>query len=129
YTQVNERIQKSWEGSLVSEARTRNRAPALRMFNPYPAYKKSGLDELDDVPALWEIRKSTWLFKIGSGTTPSDDPIYYGGEIPWTTTSELRETIITSTEKSFTDKALRDFPSLKIHPKGSLALAMYGATI
>ena len=101
----------------------------LRKFNPYPAYKESGIDGLEEMPVHWEVRKTTWLFKIGSGTTPSDDPIYYGGEIPWITTSELRETVIDSTEKTVTEKALQDFPSLKMHPEGSVAVAMYGATI
>jgi type I restriction enzyme, S subunit len=101
----------------------------MTKFNPYPAYKESGVEGVEEIPAHWEVRKTTWLFKIGSGTTPSDDPIYYGGDIPWITTSELRETVIDSTEKTLTEEALQDFPSLKMHPEGSVAVAMYGATI
>ena len=101
----------------------------LRKFSSYPAYKKTGVEGLEEIPVSWEVRKTTWLFTIGSGTTPSDDPTYYGGGIPWITTSELRETTINSTEKTVTERALLDFPSLKMHPKGSVAVAMYGATI
>ena len=67
---------------------------------------------------------------IGSGTTPkSDSDDYYGGDIPWVTTGELREGVVFETQKSVTEKALVDMPTLRLHPKGSVAIAMYGATI
>jgi type I restriction enzyme S subunit len=92
--------------------------------------KHSGVDELGEVPAHWQIQKATWLFVIGSGTTPrSDNPAYYGGDIPWITTSELRESIVTSTEKSISEAAATDHPALRVYPEGSIAVAMYGATI
>ncbi len=94
------------------------------------AMKDSGVEWLGEIPAHWEVMKATWLFSIGSGTTPrSEDPAYYGGDVPWITTSELRESVVVSTEKTVTEEALRDFPSLKVHPKRSVAVAMYGATI
>jgi hypothetical protein len=96
--------------SGIGRAKTTG-AAALRRFRPYPAYKDSGVDWLGEMPEHWEVRKTTWLFTIGSGTTPSDDPTYYDGGIPWITTSELRETVIDSTEKTVTEKALQDFPS------------------
>lgn len=96
----------------------------------YPSYKPSGIEWLGDVPAHWEVRRASRLFSIGSGTTPpSERSEYYGGDIPWVTTSELRETIVTSTEKTITEEALRNFPTLNIFPEGSIAVAMYGATI
>src|SRR4051794_31757532 len=116
-------------GDTVTKTRMANPHGGLRKFGPYSAYKKSGVEGLEEIPAHWEVRKTTWLFAIGSGTTPPDDPTYYGGEIPWITTSQLRESIVASTEKTVTEKALRDFPSLKMHPRGSVAVAMYGATI
>ena len=99
-------------------------------FKSYPQYKDSGVEWLGEVPGHWKIRKTTWLFAIGSGTTPpSEDLAYYGGDIPWVTTSELRESVVVTTEKTVTKEALRDLPSLRLHPKGSVAVAMYGATI
>jgi restriction endonuclease S subunit len=102
----------------------------LRQFKRYPAYKDPGIESMGEIPTHWEVSKASWLFSIGSGTTPnSDEPIYYGGDIPWITTSELRESIINGTEKTLTRNALKTYPSLRIHPKGSVAVAMYGATI
>jgi type I restriction enzyme S subunit len=66
----------------------------------------------------------------GSGTTPPpDNPDWYDGDVCWVTTSELRETVITDTEKTISQEALKSFSALKVFPEGALAIAMYGATI
>ena len=97
---------------------------------PYPSYKDSGVEGLREVPGHWAVRKVTQLFSIGSGTTPPTDySEYYGGKIPWITTSELRESVVTSTEQTVTKQALETFPALNVYPEGSVAVAMYGATI
>jgi type I restriction enzyme S subunit len=109
--------------ALITRAVTKGLDPNVPM-------KNSGVEGLGRVPNHWEVLKVTWLFSIGSGTTPtSGDPTYYDGEVPWITTSELREGIVRSTQKMLTRRALRDFSSLKLHPQGSVAVAMYGATI
>ena len=97
----------------------------------YPAYKDSGVEWLGEVPEGWETWKITHGFQqVGSGTTPkSDDMQYYNGKIPWVTTSELRETVITNTKSKLAEKALNDYSSLHIYPLGTLLFAMYGATI
>ena len=97
----------------------------------YPAYRDSGVEWLGAVPEGWVTWKVTHGFqRVGSGTTPkSDDLQYYNGKIPWVTTSELRETIITDTNSKLTEKALKDYSSLHIYPPKTLLFAMYGATI
>ncbi|HAP94947.1 MAG TPA: restriction endonuclease subunit S, partial [Chryseobacterium sp.] len=93
--------------------------------------KDSGVDWIGDIPEHWEVRKITYLFsKIGSGTTPtSGDLRYYDGVINFLQTGDLNDGYIISTSKTLKEKALRDFTSLKIYPKESLVIAMYGATI
>ena len=99
-------------------------------YLPYPTYRDSGVEWLGEIPAHWEVKKITRLFSIGSGTTPPTDySEYYGGEVAWITTSELRESVVTSTEKTVTKEALKAFPALRVYPEGSIAIAMYGATI
>ena len=97
----------------------------------YPAYRDSGVEWLGEVPERWVTWKITHGFQqVGSGTTPkSDDMQYYNGEIPWVTTSELRETVITYTKSKLTEKALKNYSSLHIYPPETLLFAMYGATI
>lgn len=92
--------------------------------------KDSGVEWLGEIPEHWEVTKITWIYSFGSGTTPKTDGLdYYDGDIPWVTTSELRENVIGITEKHISQKALQDYSALKIYPAGSLLIAMYGATI
>ena len=101
-------------------------------FPRYPEYKDSGVEWLGEVPGHWESWKISHAFgHIGSGTTPpSNEPAWYDeGEIPWVTTGELRENVITCTAKGVTREAVERFGSLRIYPPGSLVVAMYGATI
>lgn len=97
----------------------------------YPEYKPSNLPWLGDIPSHWEVWKVTHGFnRIGSGTTPkSDNPLFYDGTIPWITTSELREDTILDTSQKVTQEAVALHSALKVYPQGSLAIAMYGATI
>lgn len=97
----------------------------------YQEYKPSNLPWLGDIPSHWEVWKVTHGFnRIGSGTTPkSDNPLFYDGTIPWITTSELREDTILDTSQRVTKEAVALHSALKVYPQGSLAIAMYGATI
>jgi type I restriction enzyme, S subunit len=83
------------------------------------------------IPECWKILPIKYGFKlIGSGTTPpTGQQEYFGGSIPWVTTSELRETLITSTIQTLTTLALKEFSALKVFPKNTVLIAMYGATV
>ncbi|WP_066015161.1 restriction endonuclease subunit S [Endozoicomonas atrinae] len=100
-------------------------------YQAYPEYKSSGVEWLGDIPFEWEMWKLSHAYEeIGSGTTPpSGSDEWYGGNIPWVTTGELRESVITVTTKKVTEKTIKQFPTLRVYPKGSVAIAMYGATI
>ncbi len=102
-----------------------------RDYNKYPDYKNSDVKFMDLIPTHWETWKVTHGFQtIGSGTTPkSDNPDFYDGDIPWITTSELREKVVTDTSQKLTKLALENVSSLKIYKPGAVAIAMYGATI
>ena len=115
----------------VTVATERMEKARPRPFRRFPEYKDSGIEWLGEVPEHWVTWKATHGFRrIGSGTTPkSDDPEYYGGDISWVTTSELRETVIVDTIKRVTTTATREYPTLRIYPKGTLLFAMSGATI
>lgn len=86
---------------------------------------------LGKLPSGWSLKKVGREFKVvGSGTTPpTENPAWYGDGYPWVTTGELRETLITETEKSVTEEAIRAFTTLRRYQPGTLLVAMYGATI
>lgn len=110
--------------ALISNAVTKGLDPLVPM-------KDSRVDWIGEIPEHWEVWKVTHGFRrIGSGTTPnSGNPNFYYGTIPWVTTSELRESIIFDTVQKVTEEAVAAHSALKIYPAGSLAIAMYGATI
>lgn len=104
----------------------------MSQYKAYPGYKDSGVEWIGQVPEEWLNRKVFHAFQtIGSGTTPpsKEHEWYQGGTIPWITTSELRENTVVETKKCVTSEAMQKFSALKIFPAGSLAIAMYGATI
>ncbi len=115
---------------LEEQKRAAINQAVTRGLDPDVPLKPSGVEWLGDVPAHWEVAKATRLFSVGSGTTPPTGRAdFYGGDVPWITTSELRETIITATKKNVNETALREFPALRVYPRDSVAVAMYGATI
>lgn len=67
------------------------------------------------------------LAKVGSGMTPlrGNRAYYDGGTIPWITSGDLHQGVITRPSQFVTQKAL-DETSLKVVPAGSLLVAMYG---
>jgi type I restriction enzyme S subunit len=63
-----------------------------------------------------------------SGGTPSrTNQSYYGGEIPWLKSGEMNDSLISQAEEFITEEGLNN-SSAKIFPKGTLLVAMYGAT-
>ena len=70
----------------------------------YDKYKPSGIDWIGEVPEHWEIKKVSWLFTIGSGTTPStSNKEYYAEEgINWLQTGDLNDGVIRQTSKKIT---------------------------
>lgn len=64
-----------------------------------------------------------------SGGTPNRTvTAFYGGEIPWIKSGELNDGLIENAEEYITEQGLKN-SSTKIYPKGTLVIALYGATV
>lgn len=48
----------------MSEVRTIENATGLQRFKPYPAYKKSGIEWLGEIPAHWEVKRLKTLASV-----------------------------------------------------------------
>ena len=69
------------------------------------------------------------VFEIGSGGTPSKThPEYYGGDIPWVKTGDLKEMYLYDVEDTITENGLNN-SSAKLYEPNTVLIAMYGATI
>ncbi|MBU2752980.1 restriction endonuclease [Acidithiobacillus thiooxidans] len=84
---------------------------------------------MSELPVGWVTAALEDVAKWSSGGTPSrSNPSYYAGTIPWLKTGELGPPIVVQTEESISEEAVAN-SSAKVFPKGSVAVAMYGATI
>lgn len=76
----------------------------------------------------WEKKKLGDICDTFSGGTPSrSHPEYFNGDIPWIKSGELNQENIYETEEFLTKKGIES-SSAKMVKKGTLLIAMYGAT-
>ena len=81
------------------------------------------------IPEGWEVNKIKDFSETGSGGTPlkSKNEFYDGGNIPWINSGEVNKPFIVSAKKYITEEGLNN-SSAKIFKKGTILMAMYGAT-
>ena len=77
----------------------------------------------------WKTVRLGDIAKTSSGGTPKrGTAAYYGGIIPWVKSGELGDSTVYETSETITDTGLKN-SSAKLFPKGTLCIALYGATI
>ena len=82
-----------------------------------------------DLPEGWRWERLGNCGNWSSGGTPSaKDARYYGGTIPWLTSGELNDAVVSRSEKMITEEGYAN-SSVKWLPSDTLLVAMYGATI
>lgn len=94
--------------------------------------KDSGISWIGQIPQHWEVKRLKDVCKsMSSGATPTSGNLSYyeDGTINWLNTGDLNDGIINSTQKKLNKTVFDDYPNLKIQKKGTLVIAMYGATI
>jgi len=101
--------------------------------------RESSIEEIDDL-LISKLRvifendkiKEVELKQIcdtATGGTPSRNRAdYYEGRIPWLKSGELNGQFISNSEENITEDALQN-SNAKIFPKGTLLIALYGATV
>ena len=83
-----------------------------------------------EIPDSWRWCKLGNIGDWGAGSTPNRNKFEYynNGTIPWLKTGDLNDGYINTVPEYITEKALKE-TSVCIKPKGSILIAMYGATI
>lgn len=86
--------------------------------------------EIGRIPKEWKVVKLGEIAKLESGGTPSRQKLEYWkrGTIPWIKSGELNDILIYDSEEKITELGLKN-SSAKIFPKGTLLIALYGATV
>lgn len=82
-----------------------------------------------EIPEGWEVETLSEIAVTGSGGTPlkNKNEYYEDGTIPWINSGEVNAPFITKANKFITDEGLNN-SSAKIFKKGTILMAMYGAT-
>lgn len=81
------------------------------------------------LPQGWALATLADLGDWSSGGTPSrSNSNYFGGDIPFVKTGDLRDETLTEVAETLSASGLAN-SSAKIFPAGTLLIAMYGATI
>ena len=87
------------------------------------------MGELATLPEGWQLVRLGDICKTTSGGTPSRrNPAYYEGTIPWVKSGELPDGPVLEVAETVSEEAIKN-SSAKLFPRGSLLVAMYGATI
>ncbi len=87
------------------------------------------MTERINIPKHWELKKLGEVCFTTSGGTPNrGNSKFYQGNIPWVKSGELDRGLILDTEEKISEEAIKN-SSAKVFPKGTLLIALYGATI
>jgi type I restriction enzyme, S subunit len=90
-----------------------------------PGYKQT---EVGVIPEDWDCVHIGDVAETPSGATPSrakQQEYFDGGTIPWVKTLDLNNSSILETDECVTPSALQQ-TSLRLYPRGSVLVAMYG---
>ena len=81
------------------------------------------------LPHNWVETTLGDIAEWSSGGTPKrGNSNYYNGDIPWIKTGDLNNSLVSEVKEYITEEGLNN-SSAKLFPKGSIGIAMYGATI
>ena len=93
---------------------------------PYPAYKKSGVEWLGEVPEHWAVRRVKQAAQVLRGKfthRPRNDPSLYDGPYPFIQTGEVAraQKVITSYRQTLNDRGLA---VSRMFPAGTLVMTI-----
>ena len=104
---------------VISNAVTKGLKPNILM-------RDSGVEWLGKVPDHWGVSSLGYYSTVSTGATPDrSKPKYWGGDIPWVKTGEVRYHEIIKTEEHITLDGKAN-SAVTLSPPGTLLMAMYG---
>jgi type I restriction enzyme S subunit len=103
------------------------RKPGKPRAQKHIEIRKDEIDSLKSLPDVWQYSKIVNISFVGTGVTPLKSKLefYENGDIPWVTSGALNDWIVNEPSDYVTKKALNE-TNLRIYPKGTLLVALYG---
>lgn len=81
---------------------------------------------LGPIPESWRVERLERVARLATGTTPSTAHTdYFVGTTPFFRTAEITNCRLAKSSSFVSDEAIADY-SLKVFPKGTILMAMYG---
>lgn len=115
-----------WEVRQLAKFEEQGKTPPKDWQKKYPEPVQPDTAELPELPEGWVWSCLGQCFHVAVGATPSrKEPDYWGGEIPWVSSGEVRFERISTTKETITPFGL-DNSSTQLNPKGSVMLGMIG---
>jgi type I restriction enzyme S subunit len=110
--------------SVRSEAASTNKERA--QIQAAFSYDSINGDEKVELPPSWAFCTIGAIGTVSNGSTPSRKVSeYWGGNIPWVSSGEVRNNTISETHESITQKGFAN-SSVRLLPRGTVLLAMIG---
>lgn len=95
-------------------------------YGAYSDYKRSGVEWLGEVPEHWGVGRLGYYASLGTGATPDrSNSVYWGGDIPWIKTGEVKYNTILDSEEKITVEGAKN-SAVQLSSPGTLLMAMYG---
>ena len=110
---------QEYRTSIISEAVTKGLDPDAPM-------KDSGVEWIGEIPAGWKTRRIKQVAKLRTGKTPpTDEGLYFDGDLPWFTPGDLQGFEALRSERNVSEAALKD-GMVEVIPCGSTLLVGVG---
>ena len=115
-----------WEAKQLAKFKEQGKTPPKDWQKRYPEPVQPDTSGLPELPQGWVWSSIGQCFHVAVGATPSRKaPDYWGGDIPWVSSGEVRFSRITETRETISQAGL-DNSSTQLNPRGSVMLGMIG---
>ena len=99
----------------------------MSQYQPYAAYKDSGVEWLGRVPEHWPLRRLKHMARFSGGGTPTrGNPEFWNGDIPWVSPKDMKSEFITGAEECITAAGLSGSSSSMVPAKRVLMVVRSG---
>ena len=120
---------KRWEDAQLAKFAAKGRKPTNNWKKKYKEPAAPDVGKLLELPDGWCWATVEQFASTASGGTPARrEESYFGGDIPWVKSGELKDGPVLTSAETISDRGLAA-SSAKVFPAGTLCIALYGATV